>query len=382
MSTEAVIAAASEARYTRHPEADVTSASLIARAVEQVLTSAGLRTRDVDGFAVASFTISPDHAIDLAWRLGFVLRWLMEDTNGGASGLNMLQHAAQAIGCGDAELIVIASGDRIGRAELAHLNATYNLATRDHLVPVDHGGPNALFAMLTARHARTHGLTREDYACIPLAQRRWAHANPGAVYQTPLDLAEYLAAPTVAAPLNRYDCVPVVSGADAIIVTTTERARALNLPGVRIRALKACHNFDDQQGDGLVTGFDSIAADLWRTAEVTPADLDAAYLYDDYPVMVAVQAAALGLVEDDLGRFLHQRLLERQWPLNTSGGQLSAGQAGAAGGMHGLVEAIGQLTGRAPGRQLHPRLALVTGYGMTLYRHGACHNAAVLERIR
>jgi acetyl-CoA acetyltransferase len=74
-------------------------------------------------------------------------------------------------------------------------------------------------------------------------------------------------------------------------------------------------------------------------------------------------------------------VLDERWPLNTSGGQLSAGQAGAAGGMHGLVEAVQQLRGGAGARQLECRLALVCGYGMVLYRHGAAHAAAVLERV-
>ena len=37
----------------------------------------------------------------------------MEDTNGGASGVNMLQHALRAIEAGDAETIVLAAGDRM-----------------------------------------------------------------------------------------------------------------------------------------------------------------------------------------------------------------------------------------------------------------------------
>ena len=79
--------------------------------------------------------------------------------------------------------------------------------------------------------------------------------------------------------------------------------------------------------------------------------------------------------------YLHKTLLEEAWPMNTSGGQLSAGQAGAAGGIHGLVEATKQLRGKAGERQVDGlELALVTGYGMVDYTHGTSHNAAVLER--
>jgi acetyl-CoA acetyltransferase len=68
--------------------------------------------------------------------------------------------------------------------------------------------------------------------------------------------------------------------------------------------------------------------------------------------------------------------------VNTSGGLLSAGQAGAAGGLHGLVEAVRQLRSEAGARQVpHARVAVVTGYGMLLYRYGAASAAAVLERV-
>jgi len=68
-------------------------------------------------------------------------------------------------------------------------------------------------------------------------------------------------------------------------------------------------------------------------------------------------------------------------PLNTSGGQLSAGQAGAAGGFLGLVETVRQLTGQTLGAKVHdPRLGLVAGYGMVTYDRGVCSGAAVLGK--
>ena len=106
-----------------------------------------------------------------------------------------------------------------------------------------------------------------------------------------------------------------------------------------------------------------------------------ACVYDDYPAVVFIQLADLGVIaEGELASFAERRLLEERWPLNTSGGMLSAGQAGAAGGMHGLVEAATQLLGRAGERQTEARTALVSGYGMVLARYGAAANAAILER--
>lgn len=369
-----------EARYERHAPAARSTSALLKEAVLGALADAGLGLGEVDGLGVASFSLRPDHAIDLAWHLGLSPRWLMEDPHGGASGLNLLSHALRAIEAGDAETIVLCSGDHLDRDAFADLVRNYNRVTTEHLSPLGYGGPNALFALLTARTLAARGLDREDLGRVPVAQRAWAGRNPLAAYREPLTMAEYLDTPLLAPPLCRLDCVPVVAGADAIVL----RAAPADGPAARVRALRSIHNPDQQEGDGLTTGFAQIAGDLWEAAGARPEDVDAAFLYDDYPVMVLAQALDLGLVpDDDARRWLRATVEEAAWPLNTSGGQLSAGQAGAAGGMHGLVEAVRQLRGKVePERRTDAELALVSGYGMVLYRHGASHNAAVLERVR
>lgn len=60
--------------------------------------------------------------------------------------------------------------------------------------------------------------------------------------------------------------------------------------------------------------------------------------------------------------------------------QVVSAQAGTAGGMHGLVEVVRQLTGRCGVRsQPNARTAIVSGYGMVEYRYGMCANAVILE---
>ena len=68
--------------------------------------------------------------------------------------------------------------------------------------------------------------------------------------------------------------------------------------------------------------------------------------------------------------------------MNTWGGMLSAGQPGGhAGGLNGISEAVLQLQHRAGERQVKDaRLAVTTGYGMTMYRYGGTAAAAILER--
>jgi acetyl-CoA acetyltransferase len=373
------IIGAGESLYTRHPPAGTTTSRTMTDAVTRALTDAGLAPGDVDGFAVSSFTLEPDHAIDLAWRMGFGLSWLMQDTNGGASAGNMLQHAAHAIEAGDASVIVIAAGDLMDSAAFARLVARYNSATEDHLSPLPLAGPNALFAMLTRRQMEKFGLGREDYGRIAVAQRRWAAANPGAVYRTPLTLDDYLNAPMVADPLGRFDCVPPVTGADAIVMVADERASGRRR--AKVLSVTASYNADNQTGDGLQTGLRRCAPLAWERAGVSPEDIDLVSVYDDYPAMVVAQLMDIGVIADgsDIGEFIQTRIHSQDLALNTSGGQLSAGQAGSAGGMHGLVEAVQQLRGQAGDRQVKARTAAVSGYGMVLYRFGSCANLTVLE---
>ncbi len=375
----ALLAAGVEVPYSRQAPPGTTG-DLLAQAFGAALAQSGFTARDVDGLGVTSFTLGPDHAIDLAWRLGITPRWCMDDALGGAGALNLLQHAIRAIQGGDAGVIALLAGDRFEAADFKRLVEHYNLTTQTYLRPIESGAPNSVFAMLTQRHAARYGLSRTDYGALCVAQRAWAQRNPLAVYRQPLTIAEYLVAPLVADPLGRFDCVPVVCGANAVIVARADRVKTAR--NVAVRSLQCLYNTNHQMADGLQTPLAQVAGELWRTAGAGPQDMDLAAVYDDYPVMVLAQMADLGFAPRDDLRALIARIASGDLPVNTSGGQLSAGQAGAAGGMHGLVEAMTQLRGQAGDRQVESaRLALVTGYGMVQYRYGMCANAAVLEAV-
>jgi acetyl-CoA acetyltransferase len=124
------------------------------------------------------------------------------------------------------------------------------------------------------------------------------------------------------------------------------------------------------------------AGELYAQAGVTPEEVDFVETYDDYPVIVMMQFEDLGFCAKGEGPAFvraHTLTADGTFPHNTSGGQLSVGQAGAAGGSLGLVEAIRQLTGTALGRQVaDARIGLVSGFGMMVYDRGLSSGAVLL----
>ncbi len=356
----------------------------IARALAALLKSAGLEKSDIDGACISGFLLFPDTAVGLTQHLGLSPRWLDHIPTGGASGIVALRRAARAVQSGDAEIVACLAGDTNQVDSFRHTIASFSQFARDAVYPYGSGGPNASFAFLTDYFMRTRGARREDFGKICVAQRRNAMSFPHALFRKPLTLQDYLEARPIAEPLHLFDCVMPCAGGEGFLVMTVERARALHLPYARILGTIERHNAyaDDpiQMHSGWLLDRDA----LYGQAGIGPADMDLAAVYDDYPVIIAMQLEDLGLAPDgEVVQFIRDNTFTHDGtlPLNTSGGQLSVGQAGAAGGYLGLVEALRQLTGRALGVAVRDaRHALVSGFGMINYDRGLCSGAAVLAR--
>jgi acetyl-CoA acetyltransferase len=266
MHVDAAIVGVGQSAYTRRPLEGQSTHTFIRDAVVAALSDAAIEAGDIDGLAVASMSLAPDTAVDLAWKLGLSLTWLLQDSNGGSSAMNMLGHALRAVETGAASAVLVVAGDATGLGGYAKVAANLNVVTQLHLAPLGHGGPNGVYALVTSRQMKKYGLARPDYGQLVIAQRTWAAGNPYAVYRAPLTIEEYLAAPLVADPLGRYDCVPVVAGAQAIVLAHPDRVPRGRVP-VRVRAHRMSFNCDNQQGDGLATGIDTFAG--WRSRPAT-----------------------------------------------------------------------------------------------------------------
>ena len=356
----------------------------IGKTLSAMLESSGLDKSEVDGLTVSSFSLGPDTAVSMVEYFGLELRWLEHLPMGGASGVIAMRRAARAVQCGDAEVVACIAGDTNRRGAFRDLIANFSSFSRDAVYPYGAAGPNAVFAMITEKYMREYGVQREDFGSICIAQRANAQRFPHALLREPLTMQQYLDSRPIALPLHLYDCVMPCAGGEGFLVMSTDRARALNLPFATIAAASERHNAFREDDVQLRGGWEKDREALYGAASKGPDEIDFVQTYDDYPVIVMLQLEGLGFcARGGAAKFVRETSLTCEGgglPHNTSGGQLSVGQAGSAGGFLGLVEALRQLGRQSLGCQVpEARVGLVSGYGMVNYDRGLCTAAAILE---
>jgi acetyl-CoA acetyltransferase len=356
----------------------------IGQALEALVKASGLAKDDIDGLTVSSFSLAPDTAVGVTQHLGVSPRWLDHIPTGGASGVMALRRAARAVQAGDADVVACIGADTNHVDSFRLTLGSFSTFARDASYPYGSGGPNSIFAIITANYMRTYGASREDFGRIAVAQRTNALRNSNALFKKPLSMDEYMGARAISDPIHLFDCVMPCAGAEAFLVMREERARDLGLAHVRVRGAIERHNAYADDPVMVRGGWRMDRDDLYAQADATPADIDFIQTYDDYPVIVMLQFEDLGFCDKGAGpAFVRARstTFDGDFPNNTSGGQLSCGQAGAAGGFMGMTEAIRQLTDQAGERAVRDAtLGLVTGFGMVTYDRCLCTGAVILGR--
>ena len=356
----------------------------VGHAIDALVKASGVPKAQIDGLCLSSFSLAPDTAVGVTQHLGLSPRWLDHVPTGGASGVMCLRRAARAVQAGDADVVACVAADTNHVDSFRQTLGSFSNFARDATYPYGSGGPNSIFAFITANYMRTFGATREDFGRIAVDQRSNALKNPNAMFKKPLTLDEYMAARPISDPIHLFDCVMPCAGAEAFLVMTEERARDLGLAHAVIRGAIERHNADSSDPVMVRGGWLADRDDLYAQADVKPADIDFVQTYDDYPVIVMMQFEDLGFCQKgEASAFVqsHTMTHDGSFPNNTSGGQLSAGQAGAAGGFLGMTETLRQLTDSAGPRTVpDAQLGLVAGFGMVTYDRCLCTGAVILGR--
>lgn len=237
-------------------------------------------------------------------------------------------------------------------------------------VPFGAVSPVNTFGLFAQAYFDKYGATSEQLGWIAVNGRRRAAQNPNAIYRKPLSLDDYLASRVISSPLRLYDCDSHIDGATAIVLSHKDAAQDLKTPPLHIESIGMSLG---GLGAGVFQGdFTGWAADragevLWSRTDLTPADVDCAQIYDGFSIHTLLWLESLGMVpKGEAARFVEggTRIdLDGELPLNTGGGQLSAGRFHGYGHIH---EACVQLWGLGGERQVdNAKTAVVAcgGYG-------------------
>jgi acetyl-CoA acetyltransferase len=341
---------------------------LTEEAARAAIADAGLAPEDIDGIATMGDTPIEEAARRLgiapSWTAGGIGRYgllspVVESFEAVGSGaalhflvyrtVNMMGGAATGAGAGDPGPVPPSLGD-MGRLLTMHAYSAANW-----------------LAMHMRRHMYLYGTTREQAGWIAVNSRRNAALNPSAAYREPLTLDDYLSARMISEPFGLYDCDVPIDGSIAVVISPSAYAADCG-HAIRVEAVGGSEGLGgwDQRPDYPKMASADAAAEMWGATALRPGDVDVAELYDGFTFLTMAWLEALGFCADgESGAFVEgaRRIaLDGELPLNTYGGQLSAGR------MHGywvLHEACLQLRGGAGARQVPggPEVAVVSNGG-------------------
>src|SRR5580693_4599688 len=342
---------------------------LHAEAARNALADAGLTTADIDGVATGG-----PMPMEVSHYLGITPAWVDGTMVGGCSFMLHVRHAAAAIAAGAATTVLITHGEsgrsRVGMSRYA-VRAPDTVSGQFE-VPYGALMPFATFTVPALRFLHERGMSRTDLAEVVVAQRQWAAGNPRAFRRKPITVDEVLNdSPPVAYPFTRDMCCVVTDGGGALILTSAERAA--DLPG----GSRAVYLLGSGEAVGSpvmsqmaevdsFAGFRSSSAAAFRSADLTPGDIDHLMCYDAFAHVPLFMLEDMGFVgRGESGAFIASGATRPggSLPMNTSGGGLAYTHTGMYS-MFAMQEAIRQLRGEAAVQVPGVRTSFVQGVGM------------------
>jgi len=356
-----------------------------------LLERTGLKPDQVDGLATMMPTAEAGNTFYsnmLTDTLGLQPRWLQLSDIGGCAPLGNVARAAAAILTGQCEVAMCLASDSTGTTGVGHRHLG---GYRSELMETSgFQGPPVVFGLLSSAYDQKYGLDLTALGRLAVAQRNGAVANENALenFRKPITVDDYLNSRMIAHPVRLLDCVMRCDGGSGLIVTSTERARKMGVKHmVHPVAYAEITNFDPANGtpDITETGFSVVGPEVFAKAGLSVDDIDMFQPYDDFLIAVMLQLEQIGFCKrGEGGAYLNATDISPggKLPVNTGGGQISAGQPGLGGGGVNLTEGVRQLFGEAGARQVpNARNALVTGLGVIPYaRNWGSSTCMILEK--
>jgi acetyl-CoA acetyltransferase len=211
--------------------------------------------------------------------------------------------------------------------------------------------PASWVAMFAQRYMHEYGATSADFGLVSVADRKHAATNPKAwFYEQPITLEDHQSSRWIVEPLHLLDCCQETDGGQALVVTTTERARDLPNP---VALVSGAAQGSAQGQQSMVSYYRDdiaglpemglVAKQLWQQSGLKPEDVQTAVIYDHFTPFVLQQLEEFGFCKRGEAKdFIAGGNIELGGglPINTHGGQL--GEA-YLHGMNGIAEGVRQI---------------------------------------
>lgn len=373
-----------------------TSRSLGLEAARNAILDAGLSKGDIDGICA--------NGVILPWRselflanvqmtamqdgLGIPhLRWTLNNK------MNSLVHAADAVFSGSCDVaLVVQMVTRLPnmssrarthpyKGRVAELGRGYANLDAQPQGPEDYarrwgpgGGGAEPYAAWAGRYLHDYRVPRDVLGMIAINNRQNASLNPNAVMRTPITMEDYFAARMIRDPLGLLDCDLPVDCAEAIVVTTAERAADLPQKPVYVHAAtigqaRAFYEAPENMPSWTQSSPFTAMSALWEKSDLGRDDVDIFYPYDGFTIMSLAWLEAAGFcgpgeswdyLRDSWNKEENRLLLDGRIPVQTAGGGLSAGRMT---GFNYITESVLQLRGQAGDRQVPGARVSLIGAG-------------------
>ena len=361
-----IIGAAETDRLGKLPE--YSNMMLHLEAARNALADAGLTKDDIDGIAAVAV---PGGPLEVADALGINPSWVDSTSIGGTSFLYMVRHAAAAIAAGHCTTVLITHGES-GRSFTGQPEWSYDPYSALAQFELPYGVIDNVqsFPIPLLRYMKETGLTPEQLATVPVVQRQWASMNPRAYMKDPITVDDVLSSRMINYPLHLFECCLVTDGGGALILTSAERAKDLDLKHTPVHVLGTGAGVDSplisQMPDATSSrGFRQSSAQAFRAAGITRSDVDHVMIYDAFAHLPIYGLEDMGFVgRGEAGSFIADGNTAPggSLPVNTNGGGLSYTHTGMYG-MFAIQESVRQLRGEAAAQVDGVDVSVVLGNG-------------------
>lgn len=229
------------------------------------------------------------------------------------------------------------------------------------------------YAAWIRRYMKDYSTSKDAFGLMAVNNRSHGSRNPEAVMRTPITLEDYHNSRMIWAPMQLLDMDVPVDCAEALILTTAERARHLRAKPVYIHAMSLggtrIGEFYENTLGWTQSAFWVALQGLWDRSDLKAADIDIFFPYDGYSIdAIALTEAAGFCGPGEAGDFFKDSWDSKEQILRlngrtlvtTHGGGLAMGRAG---GSNFYAEAVRQLRGNEGHRQVTGASTALIGIG-------------------